>query len=261
MSRYINREQYFNELAKTSRSYYLDYIRRFKIFNSSSRILEIGCGEGGNLLPFAELGCYVCGVDLSESKIANAKLFFEKQGVSGADFFCGDFLQPQSDSNLFDIILIHDVIEHIEPENKLGFFANAKKFLKSDGIVFWGFPAWQMPFGGHQQICKSKVCSKVPFVHLLSKGVYKGYLKLFGEEPSRIDELMSIKRARMTVESFEKLCRKSGLVILNRTLWLINPHYEAKFHLHPTKLCGLMSGISYLRNFFSTSCFYITAIG
>src|SRR5574344_98140 len=260
MSRYINREQYFTELATTSRSYYLDFIRSYKRFDSTSRILEIGCGEGGNLLPFAELGCYVCGVDLSESKIANAKLFFEKRGVKG-DFLCGDFLQSQSDSNFFDIILIHDVIEHIEPENKLGFFANVKKFLKPDGIVFWGFPAWQMPFGGHQQICKSKVCSKVPFVHLLSKGVYKGYLKLFGVESSRIDELMSIKRSRMTVESFERLCRESGYVILNRTLWLINPHYEAKFHLHPTKLGGLMSKIPYLRNFFSTSCFYITTIG
>ena len=262
MNRYIDREQYFTELCTTSKSYYLDYIGRFKKFDGNSRILEIGCGEGGNLLPFAETGCRVCGVDISESKISNAKLFFEKRGITNANFFCGDFLKTQSDSDFeaFDIILIHDVIEHIEPGDKSDFFSNVKKFLKSDGIVFWGFPAWQMPFGGHQQICKTKVCSKIPFVHLLPKNIYGAYLRLFGEEPSRIAELISIKRSRMTVESFERLCAKTGYRVLDRTLWLINPHYKVKFHLHPIKLCSLLCRVPHLRNFLSTSCFYITAL-
>ena len=32
-------------------------------------ILEIGCGDGGNLLPFTELGCNTTGVDLSAGRI------------------------------------------------------------------------------------------------------------------------------------------------------------------------------------------------
>ena len=32
-------------------------------------ILEIGCGDGGNLLPFNELGCNTTGVDLSAGRI------------------------------------------------------------------------------------------------------------------------------------------------------------------------------------------------
>jgi SAM-dependent methyltransferase len=261
MNRYLNKEQYFRELSTTSRSYYLDYIRKFKKFDKSSRILEIGCGEGGNLLPFAELGCYVCGVDISESKISNAKLFFGKKEVHG-DFFCDDFLKirPASDAGSFDIILIHDVIEHIEPGFKEDFFSNVKMFIKKDGIVFWGFPAWQMPFGGHQQTCKSRICSKVPFVHLFPQSIYRTYLRIFGEESSQIDELMSIKRSKMTVESFERLCGKTGYNIVDRTLWFINPHYEVKFHLHPVKLCGFFCHIPYLRNYMSTACFYITAL-
>ena len=90
-SRYIDRERYFNELAQTSKEFYIDYIKSCKSVESHSRILEIGCGEGGNLLPFAELGCYVTGLDLAPNKIENAKAFFAKRGAEG-DFRCSNFL-------------------------------------------------------------------------------------------------------------------------------------------------------------------------
>ena len=68
---------------------------------------------------------------------------------------------------------------------------------------------------------------------------------------------MDIRRSRMTVERFEKLCRAHGFAVLDRTLWLINPHYKAKFGLHPVKLKLGMDRIPYLRNWFSTSCWYV----
>ena len=53
--RHLDRWQYFNELANTSRKYYIDYLKSFLPITSDTKVLEIGCGEGGNLLPFAEL--------------------------------------------------------------------------------------------------------------------------------------------------------------------------------------------------------------
>lgn len=96
--------------------------------DKNSRILEIGCGEGGNLLPFAEFGCNVSGIDISESKISNAKQFFEKRGGVGVEFTCGNFLEMLEDTEGFYIILIHDAIEHINPESKLDFFKNKDVF-------------------------------------------------------------------------------------------------------------------------------------
>jgi 2-polyprenyl-3-methyl-5-hydroxy-6-metoxy-1,4-benzoquinol methylase len=55
---------------------------------------------------------------------------------------------------LFDIIVMKDVIEHIHDQSRL--LARLKDFLKPNGVVFFGFPPWQMPFGGHQQICNNK---------------------------------------------------------------------------------------------------------
>lgn len=256
-SRHIDRDRYFCELAKTSEKYYVDYVNRYKTVDSSIRVLEIGCGEGGNLLPFARAGASVYGVDLSKTRIEQATVFFEKQNVMGV-FQNIDFLKMEipDKENLFDVILVHDVIEHIEPENKNEFVGRIKLFLRDRGIVFFRFPAWQMPFGGHQQICKS-IVSKIPFAHLLPYSVYKRYLEFFGESNLCVEELLSIKRSRVTVEKFESLCKKLNYKVLNRTLWFINPHYKVKFNIPAIKLNFLLRSIYYLRNYFTTSCFYL----
>ena len=133
-NRYIDRERYFNELAETSAGYYIDYIKRFKDIDKNSRIMEIGCGEGGNLLPFARMGCFVAGLDLAPGKIDNARKFFAANGADGV-FSCADFLKtnPFEGEDKFDVILSHDVIEHIEPEGKDAFFARLRFYLKQDG--------------------------------------------------------------------------------------------------------------------------------
>lgn len=260
MSRYTNREKYFRELAETSEAYYLDYIKLFKPIVAGCRVLEIGCGEGGNLLPFAKIGCDITGIDISQHKIEDANRFFSNIDVR-KKFLCEDIFSNSLEYlGKFDIIIVHDVIEHIKPEYKNEFMSKIKLFLQPDGIVFMAFPSWQMPFGGHQQICKSKICSKVPFVHLLPASIYKSYLKLFREKSNLIEELLYIKDCKMTIKGFETLCANAGLKILDKTLWLINPHYKAKFNLRPTKLWRPLNKTKYLRNYLSTSCFYILSL-
>ena len=74
--RHQNRKLYFDELAETSRRYYIDYINKFYPIKEGSRILEIGCGDGVNLLPFAERGCDVTVIDKSNLRLEQAKDFF-----------------------------------------------------------------------------------------------------------------------------------------------------------------------------------------
>ena len=74
--RHTDRKRYFFELATTSDSYYVDYVRKYKNIGPDTRILEVGCGEGGNLLPFARLGAKVVGIDLSAARVEQAQLFF-----------------------------------------------------------------------------------------------------------------------------------------------------------------------------------------
>lgn len=256
--RHQDRWLYFSELANTSREYYIDYVKQQVPLTPATKILEIGCGEGGNLLPFAEMGCSVMGIDINAGQIENAKAYFERMNQKGT-FISGDFTQvltPDDENDRFDIVLVHDVIEHIEPPFKIQFLQNMKKFMRKGAVAFIAFPAWQMPFGGHQQICRSKI-AKIPFIHLLPTKAYQKLLRKSGIDEPQIDELLSIKRSRMPIERFEKVIRKAKLKIKKRTLWFINPHYKQKFKLMPIKEIFPFTHIPYLRNYYTTSAWYM----
>lgn len=251
--RHINRKCYFEEQSLTSKNYYIPYIQRVTGY-IPTKVLEVGCGEGGNLLPFAESGCEVIGVDIDASRIKQARTFFTEKKQKGV-FIASDIFELRALNSHFSLILMHDVIEHIE--NKVQFLSDIKSYLSSNGVLFIAFPAWQMPFGGHQQIARGKLISHFPFIHLLPGTLYKWILKICGERRDIVKELLSIKATRCTIETFRKLVKSTGYQIISQQLYFINPHYEVKFGLSPRKLSKTISSIPYLRNFFSTSCFYI----
>ena len=246
--------QYFKELATTSKHYFMPYIWRWHKVEAGMNVLEIGCGEGGNLLPFAKMGCHVTGVDIAACRIEEAKCYFDQCHADG-EFIAEDIFRLTSLGKRYDIIICHDVIEHIDSKEVL--LLKIGCWLKADGVAFVSFPAWQMPFGGHQQICKSRVLSHLPFVHLLPARLYGAVIRSFGEKAECAGELQSIKQTRVTTEMFERLASRTSLTVRHRQLWLVNPHYEVKFGLRPRRLPRVLSCIPYLRNFLSSSCFYI----
>ena len=252
--RHTDRLQYFSELAHTSRKYFIPYIKNYIDIDRPLSILEVGCGDGGNLLPFAREGHKVIGVDISSNRINGAKAFFEKEGVK-ADFVCADILDCEDFDGRFDLVICHDVVEHIRDKREI--LNKMDGFIKPSGIIFIAFPAWQMPFGGHQQICYGRWLSRLPFIHLLPRRLYRKLLSLGGESEECINELMAIKSTGITVERFERLVAETSLEIVNRRLYLINPHYEVKFGLRPRSLPAFISNFPYIRNILSTSCFYI----
>lgn len=252
--RQTNRQQYFNELAHSSEKYYLPYIQEYKKIQPSMRVLEIGCGDGGNLVPFARRGCSVMGVDLAASRIKVAQECFAQLELEG-EFMAANIFEVKELERKFDLIICHDVLEHIP--DKAQFIDNLQKYVKPGGIVFMSFPAWQMPFGGHQQICHSRLMSHLPWVHLLPRPIYRAMLHMAGESDGIVTELMHIKSTRCPIELFQALIRKSGMQVLDRRFYFINPHYEVKFHLKPRRLNPVIGNIKWVRNFFTTSCFYI----
>lgn len=258
--RHLDRERYFLEQSVTSEKYYMPFITKHLAITSSSRVLEVGCGEGGNLLPFTKLGCEVCGIDQSEVQIRRAKKNLNSDQKNSICLINADFLQlspPETEQRLFDVILLHDVIEHIEIPQKAEFLQKISCWLKADGVLFVGFPPWQMPFGGHQQICQSKIVSTIPFMHLMPTSLYRSYLKICGESDGCVSELLSIKRSRTTIEFFEGLVLSNAYSVVDKVFWFINPHYEVKFGLSPRRIYSFLGRIPRIRNYFITSCFYL----
>jgi SAM-dependent methyltransferase len=250
--RHSNRKQYFEEQAFTTLKHVIPFIQKFKPVTSGTEVLEIGCGEGGNIVPFLEIGCRVTGIDLSDSKIENARLFFESHPLKHNLSLWVKDIYLVDDPQRYDIIVMRDVIEHIPNQEK--FMGFVKHFLKPDGVIFFGFPPWYMPFGGHQQVCDSKL-SKLPWIHLFPMSVYLGLLKMFGEKPSRIESLREVKETGISIERFRRIVRKEGYKTLRETLFLFNPNYEIKFKITPRKQFVFLAAIPFLRNFFTT-CMY-----
>ena len=256
--RHLDRYAYFNDLAVTSRDFYIGYLGKFIRLYPGMKVLELGCGEGGNLLPFAEAGCEVTGIDIVKTRIEQAVEFFARKKAKGT-FICSDIADVSEDIGKFELIVIHDVIEHIPGGGeKLAVITKAKSMLKDGGIIFWGFPAWQMPFGGHQQICRNRILSHLPYIHLLPAPLYKLLLRMGKEDDSCVRELLSIKSCGVSIEQFERMMRQTGSEVIDKIYWFINPHYKRKFGFTPKKLYGWVGKLKYLRNYFCTSCFYLS---
>lgn len=247
----------YEQQVDNSRSYVLPFIEQTKPIGNGVNVMEIGCGEGGVLVPFMDKGAFCVGVDLNPVRIDLANNFFSKEVAAGKieflykNVYDDDFLQRFK--GFFDVIILKDAIEHIPEQEK--FIPYLKNFLKQGGQIFFGFPPWYMPFGGHQQICEHKL-GMMPWYHILPKPIYKGIVKMIGEEDGVINELMEIYDTRITIERFEKIVRNSGMKFINKTHFLINPIYKYKFGWEPRKQFGIISAIPFVRNFLTTCVYY-----
>lgn len=258
LKQHIDVQVRFDQQVDNSLHYVLPFIEQTKALVPGTRVLEVGCAEGGVLKPFIDRGCKCVGVDLAASRIETAKSLQPEAVASGdvrflaKNIYDEDFVQEYQHS--FDVIILKDVIEHVPEQEK--FVPHLKTFLKEGGIIFFGFPPWQMPFGGHQQVAKNKLASLLPYYHLLPKGLYHRILKAFGEHPEAITELLEIKDTGITIERFEKIVQASQLLVFNKQHFLINPIYKYKFGLKPRNQWPLLSAIPYFRNYVTTCVYY-----
>lgn len=254
-----DKQRYFEFQYRTTAEYIIPFLEGLADLSEPRHILEIGSAEAGVLKAFSERGHDCTGIELSEGRVRLAEKFMEDEVASGqVKFIIRDIhdIDPEADlGHRFDLILLKDVIEHIHRRPE--FLQQLHNFLKPGGLIFFGFPPWQMPFGGHQQICRSKVASAMPYYHLLPAFMYKGILKLFREREVTIDALMEIKETGISIEAFERLLKQTGYRVLRRKVFFTNPIYKYKFRLKVRRQWGWLSGIPWVRNFFSTAVYYV----
>ncbi len=256
--RHLNNKQYFEEQAYTSEKFVIPYINSHIFLSNQSTVLEIGCGEGGNLIPFINMGCKVTGIDLAEYKIKKGTEYFKENKYGASVNLVYGNIYENENLGVFDVIILRDVIEHLP--NQEMFMSFLKHFVHDKSVIFFGFPPWQNPFGGHQQICHSKFLSKLPYFHLLPRTIYLSVLKWFGEKEGTIKELMAIRKTGISIERFERIVREENYSILQRTHYFINPNYEVKFGLKPRIQLKLVSRISWARNFLTTAVYYLICL-
>jgi SAM-dependent methyltransferase len=257
--RHTDREKYFREQAHTTRKHVIPFISTVKAIDNQTTVLEIGCGEGGNLVPFLEAGCRrITGIDISAGKIENARKFYsEISNGEKIEFIAAD-IYDSATLGEYDLVMMRDVLEHIHDQERfIGFVRN---FVSAGGILFIAFPPWNNPFGGHQQMCSSRFLSMMPWIHLLPSGLYRRLLRLSGESEAKTEALLEIRETGINLGKFEKALKKEGFPVLKKSLWFINPNFEVKFGLRPRHLPSFLAAIPGLRNFLTTTGYYIISV-
>lgn len=77
------------------------------------RILDVGCGNGRDLLPLLEAGCVCTGIDCSPEMIAEARRRLPPACTSRCELLVADATRLPFADGAFDAVFSSEVIEHI----------------------------------------------------------------------------------------------------------------------------------------------------
>jgi len=109
----------------------------FKYFDinltPSLNVLDVGCGTGHASEYVLNCGCDVVGIDYSRQRILHANMM---DGL----FIPADIniILPYFGENLFDFIMLFEVLEHLENPNEV--LKQCRRILNPDGLIFGSLP-------------------------------------------------------------------------------------------------------------------------
>lgn len=252
---HADRNRYFLMQYFVANDSVIPFIEKHKEIKPGMQVLDIGCGECGVLKAFLERGCTGTGIDTDGARFKEARsqlgIYIRNQKLQ---LFNDDIYEAdrQMFTGRYDVIILKDVIEHIHQQERL--LSLLKTFLAEGGMIFFAFPPWQMPFGGHQQVCRSKWLSRMPYIHLLPLKWYRSLLQKLNEP---VDDLLDIRETRLSIERFQKMLRRQDYSVCSRKLYLLNPIYRYKFRLPPLQQPFFLSRLPGLRNLVTTCAYYL----
>jgi methyltransferase-like protein/SAM-dependent methyltransferase len=102
------------------------------------RVLELGCGEGGHLIPLAYVfpESEFLGVDLSEISVGRAKDVAAKLGLKKLQFKAEDLGAFPANAGIFDYIIAHGVFSWIPPAIQEKLLEICSRHLAPKGVAY-----------------------------------------------------------------------------------------------------------------------------
>lgn len=116
---------------------------------SKSRVLELGCADGANILPMAEQApeATFLGIDGSMAQIAAGQAAQAAAGLKNVELRCQDLLTFPSDAGLFDYIIVHGVFSWVGDAVREKILEICATHLAPKGIAYVSYnalPGWNM---------------------------------------------------------------------------------------------------------------------
>ena len=108
-----------------------------------ARVLEIGCGEGGNIIPLALSypGATIVGFDLAETAIAAGRRTVEALGLTNISLRTLDILDAGPALGEFDYIIVHGVYSWVPEPVREGVMRVIGACLAPEGLAFVSYNA------------------------------------------------------------------------------------------------------------------------
>lgn len=135
LARWASESDFFDQLAEKQTARPLDQLTleryqatrrpwfnkefRFRLMGDlrGKRVLDVGCGDGGNAMLMARFGARVTGIDISSRSIALCKRRAELDGIAESTrFICSPLETADLLEGSFDIIWGDGVLHHLIPE-------------------------------------------------------------------------------------------------------------------------------------------------
>ncbi|MCE5310517.1 MAG: class I SAM-dependent methyltransferase [Acidobacteriales bacterium] len=107
------------------------------------RVLEIGCGDGSNLIPlaFREPGSRFTGIDLARTAIDRGREFSAALGLDNIEFIHTDVRDWDVAGREFDYIIVHGVYSWVPPAAREAILAICSSTLSPNGVAYISYNA------------------------------------------------------------------------------------------------------------------------
>lgn len=111
------------------------YVPEFR--PEGARVLDIGCGDAGVIIAFAEAGSTASGVELDEESLRRARVRAEEHGVPVALSRAVAEHLPFPDAS-FDLVILDNVLEHVR--DREGTLREIHRVLRPRGLLYMVTP-------------------------------------------------------------------------------------------------------------------------
>ena len=110
---------------------------------AQARVLEVGCGDGTNLIPMAATvpSARFLGCDLSSRALSAGRETINALGLANVDLVQADLRELPAEHGDFDFIIAHGVYSWVPQDVRDGLFALAQSRLTAGGIMFVSYNA------------------------------------------------------------------------------------------------------------------------
>ncbi len=173
-------------------------------FSQNSRsVLDLGCGNCRNVVPFLEKNKFCVGLDFSKNMIKEAKIFLSKRKLA-AHLIIGNTSKLPFKNNVFSNIVCTRVLHHLESkEMRIESLKEMKRVGEKTLITVW--KKWQNRF--FWKLIKNRFSSDICVEWNYHGKIYNRFYHLYTKKELKTElSIVGLKTEKLWEDSSGNIC-------------------------------------------------------